>query len=214
MQLSDLISRLRTVLADPLATCFSDSVLEEAIRQALQEVDNRMPQVIQMDKTVTVSGRDQALDGLIDPLYLVSIRFADDEDELEPGLHFTYQLSNGVLMAHFTGSRVPEVGEILKINYASRHTVGGLDGAASTSLTDGMLSALVNGAEGHACVLRTHALQGASGVKSSEVGELLTIAQIRLDQFQKNLADLKIYQEFGFPQGFRLDRWDNRHEVV
>jgi hypothetical protein len=45
------------------------------------------------------------------------------------------------------------------------------------------------------------------------VGQLLQIAQLRLDLFQKNLAEQKVYQEFGFPRGFALDDWDHR-EVI
>jgi hypothetical protein len=215
MQLSQIIARLREVLADPAALRYSDAHLEEAIRQAMQEIDNRLPRVVETSMTVANDGRDQPLSGLDDPIYLLSIRYTSSSGslELEPEVQFSYHMSAGQPLVHFIGSLVPRMGDTLSVSYAACHTLSGLDSAITTTLPDGLQTALVNGAAGHACLQRVHALHGTTGAKPGEVGQLLQIAQLRLDLFQKNLAEQKVYQEFGFPRGFALDDWDHR-EVI
>ncbi len=214
--LNELIIRVREILNDPSALRFSETVLEEGVRQAMQRINDRLPQVLETEVPVVESGRNQPLTGLSDPIYLISIAYpvsASETCELEPEVQFSYRMQAGQPIVHFLGSLVPQAGEKLSVSYAARHTLSGLEGALSTTLPDGVLTGLVNGAAGHACLLRAHALTEASGVKSSEVAQLLQIAQLRLDLFEKNLADLKVFQEFGFPPGFSLDQWDARHEV-
>ena len=215
MQWIDVVTRLREVLSDPLGTRFPDAMLEEAVRQALREVDGTLPRVIEDEMTISSSGRDQPLPGLVDPLYLISLSLpaGDESCALEPEVGFTYRISGGQGVVHFVGGLVPQTGQILKVTYASRHTLNGLDAALVTTLPEALITAVVNGAAGHACLLRAHSLHGVSGVKPGEIGQLLQIAQLRLDLFQKNLNEQKVYQEFGFPPGFALDPWDKNREA-
>jgi len=216
MQWIDVLTRLREVLSDPSSVRFPDVMLEEAVRQALREVDGILPQVVENEISIAASGRDQPLPGLVDPLYLISVSLpvGDETCALEPEVGFTYRMSGGQWVVHFIGGLLPQPGQILKVTYASRHTLSGLDSVSTTTLPEGLITALVNGAAGHACLLRAHALNGVNGVKPGEIGQLLQIAQLHLDLFQKNLNDQKVYQEFGFPPGFTLDQWDKNREVI
>jgi hypothetical protein len=67
---------------------------------------------------------------------------------------------------------------------------------------------LVSGAAGEACLLRASGLAESYGTRPEEVTRLLEIGQLRLDAFDKTLSGLKVLQEFGFPPGFALDKWD------
>jgi len=121
-------------------------------------------------------------------------------------------MENGQPVVRFLGSSVPQAGDPLRVTYAAPQVLSGLDSAVDTTLPESALTAIVNGTAGHAALLRAHALLEASGGSPGEVDRLLQIAQLRLDIFEKNLADLRIFQEFGFPQGFALDQWDHRGE--
>lgn len=215
MLLSQIITRLREVLSDPSALRFSDASLEEGIRQAMQEIDNRLPQVIEASVTLASDGRDQPLAGLDNPLYLISIRYTgvDRTLDLEPEVQFSYRMSAGQPVVHFVGEIEPRTGDALLVTYAACHTLSGLDSAGSTSLPNGMQTALVNGAAGHACLQRVHMLQEKMGAKPGEISQLLQIAQLRLNMSEKNLQGQKIMQEFGFPRGFALDQWDHRERI-
>lgn len=215
MVLTQIIARLREVLADSSSLRFSDASLEEGIRQAMQEIDTRMPQVIESSAVLAADGRDQSLSGLKDPLYLISIRYtgAGITLDLEPEVQFSYRMSGGQPVVHFVGETVPRAGDTLLVTYAACHTLSGLDSASTTSLPDGLQTALVNGAAGHACLQRVHMLQEKMGAKPGEISQLLQVAKLRLELFQKNLAGQKILQEFGFPRGFALDQWDHRERI-
>lgn len=212
LTLTDIINRTRTVLSDPASLRFSDELLQEAVSNAMQTLSDRLPRDEHIDFIVTISGRNQVLAGLVLPLYLIDMRTSlssEDEAILEPDLNFTYRMVDGQPAIHFLGDFIPQAGQTLQVAYAACQTLSGFDGADTSTLPDGAFTALVNGAAGHACLLRSHLLLETSGVKPGEVDRLLQLAQLRLDLFEKNLADLRIYQEFGFPQGFTLDKWDN-----
>jgi hypothetical protein len=216
MNLAQIISRVREVLSDPGSLRFSDASLEEGIRQAMQEINHSLPQIMESSVTLETCSREQAFPSLVKPLYILSIRCntSHGEVDLEPEVGFYYRMNGDQPMVHFTGPHAPTVGDTLTISYAACHSLSGLDGEITTSLPEGLASALVNGAAGQACLLRVQTLHGTTGTKPGEIGQLLQIAQLRLDLFQKNLADQKVFQEFGFPPGFRLDRWDAPGEVI
>jgi hypothetical protein len=69
-------------------------------------------------------------------------------------------------------------------------------------------SPLVNGAAGHACLLRAVSLSGAYGAHPNEVTRLMEISRLRLEQFSTAIGSLKTLQEFGFPPGVYLDNED------
>jgi len=208
--LTELIARVRTLLNDPNSLRFSDETLQEGARHALQTFSDRLPRELELEFTVVESGRSQTLSGLDAPLYLMHIAYpASTSDLLEPDANFSYRMLDGQPVVHFLGGLVPQAGELLRVAYAAPHTLGGLDAPAETTLPDGAFTAMVNGTAGHASLLRAHALLETSGVRPGDVDRLLKLAQLRLDLFEKNLADLQIFQEFGFPPGFALDQWDN-----
>ena len=142
---------------------------------------------------------------------MISARFKQGRGpELEPGAGFTYQMEDGELQLHFSGRRVPRAGEGLRISYAARYTLEGLDGAAATTLPDRCESALVTGSAGHACLLRATGLIEAYGPRSTDLTRLMEAGRAYLQQFSQALGMLKVLQEFGYPPGFALDEHDRQ----
>jgi hypothetical protein len=209
--LVEVKTRVRQVLEDPEAKRFSDGMLETAIRQALERINEPLPLNATGEVVMETSGRDQPLTGLTDCLYLVCLTYPVSSGncrELEPETQFSYYLKNGVPTVHFAGDVVPQAGETIVVRYAAQNRLEGLDGAESTSLPAACESALVNGASGYACLLRAGSLVEAFNVRPVEAASLVDTGHLWLNLFEKALSGLKVLQEFGYPLGFRLDAWD------
>ncbi len=209
--LSELLTRVQTALGDVQSARFSAELLQEAMRQALAEISQRCPHMVDTALTITVSGRNQPLTGFSNLLFLVRLTDAEGK-ELEPEAQFSYILQQGQPVLHFTGSRVPQAGEQYTVTGAEAHTLSGLDGSTSTSLTDALSTALVSGAAGHACLLRAGALAETYGSRSQETAALVEASRMHLERFRRQVDAVKILQEFGFPPGFALDDWDDHKE--
>ena len=210
--LSALISRVRQTLEDPDAKRFSDALLTCALRQALEEIDQRLPRSVIEEITVTASGREQPLVGLSGCLFLVKLVYPYDSSsaqELEPETQFSYRMNEGIPTVHFFGRLIPQAGDKLEVHYAAQNAIAGLDAAEATTLPAVCESALVNGAAGYACSLRAASLIETYGTRPVESAHLLESGQLWLDLFHRNMDGLKVLQEFGFPPGFALDGWDS-----
>ncbi len=209
-KLTSLAGRVRLLVNDPGKMRFSDDLLTSAIRQALEQVNLRLPQVLISEYTVAASGREQALTGLPGCLFLVRLVVPglDINHELEPDEQFSYTLTDGIPTLHFAGSFIPQAGMVLQVHFAAAHTLEGLDEAESTSLPESCEPALVNGAAGYAYALRAASLAETYGTRPEDAARLLDASRIFLDTFDRMLIGVKTFREFGFPPGFALDAWD------
>ena len=210
--LTTLKTRVSQVLDDPGGVRFGSEMLEEAIRLALETLNIKLPRLERAEITVVASGRDQTLPDLEDMLYLVSLTLNLGQNsvrELEPESEFSYLFRSGQPAIHFSGRLVPQAGDTLSVTYAARHTLEGLDEAAASTVPLAYFGALINGAAGHACLLRAARLAEAYGARPAEANQLLEISRLRLEGFNFTLTNLKVLQEFGFPPGFALDADDS-----
>lgn len=211
--MTTLKTRILQVLQDSSGKRFSDDTLEEAIRQAIDLVNQKLPNIVNASFTVTTTGRDQAISSLDECLYIVSLCVNPDDSsfrELEPESGFSYRYQEGVPVLHFPGRLIPQAGDVLRITFAARHTLADLDGATETTLPSAVVTALVNGAAGQACLLRAGLLSETYGARPSEATRLLDLSHLLMDRCEQNLAQIKTLQEFGFPPGFALDSSDRQ----
>lgn len=212
LDLPVLKNRVRALLDDPGATRFSDTLLESAARHALAGVSDRLPKVVALEIPVTTTGRDQSVAGLAGCLRVVELSLktgADSDDNRNPA-QFTYNLEGDALTLRFTGPRVPQAGEQIRLTLAAQHTLAGLDAALTTSLPEAGAIALEFGTAAHACLLRSAALAESYGARPGECGRLLEQAKTWLARFDQALTTLAAFQEFGFPPGFALDASDRK----
>lgn len=211
--LETLEPRILQVLEDTSGKRFDSGTLEEAIRQALDLLDRKLPNIAVSTFTVSDTGRDQAIDGLTNWMYLVSLCLNPESSgrrELEPESEFTYRTTDGQPLLHFSGRRYPNSGDILRVTYAAKHSLSGLDDATETTLSDACTNALVCGAAGQACLLRAGFLSEAYGARPAEATRLLEMSRSLMERFEQSLTQFKALQEFGFPPGFVLDADDRR----
>ncbi|HNR01588.1 MAG TPA: hypothetical protein PKK59_03550 [Anaerolineaceae bacterium] len=207
----DINARVRALLEDGAAQRFSADLLAAAMRQALEEMEQRLPRVLSSEFTVISSGREQALLTIDDCRYIISVTTPGDNgaaSELQPETCFTYVLLNGTPTLHFLGAYIPAAGDGLTLHYTAGYTIEGLDDALDTTLPSTLEGALVDGAAAQACLLRAGSLVGRYGSDPRESSRLMAIGQLWRATFERALNGLKLMQDFGFPPGFPLDKWD------
>jgi len=205
---TDLETRIRAVLEDENTVRFSSSLLAAALRRALDDVDLQLPNISELEVTAAGSGRSLALSGLTNCRYILNINLG--ERLLEPEANFTYFLQDGVPTLHFSGSYIPQAGDILRVRYACGYTIEGLEGEGITTLPAAFESALVNGAAAEACFLRAGSLAERYGARPADPARLMETGHLWHQTFVRSLTGLKALQDFGFPPGFALDLWDRR----
>ena len=209
--LEDVKTRVRQILDDAAGTRFTDTLLENAARQALTRLDEALPLMRSLDVTRTDSGRDQALTGLTGPLFLVKvIKIPDlpESRETEIRYGFTCSLAGDSAALHFSGPVIPRAGESLRVSYASRNTLAGLDGAEATTVPETALTALHYAYASAACLLRAASVSEAYGARPGESARLVEQSKVWMETAERDLQNMKNQQEFAYPAGFALDRWD------
>lgn len=206
--LADLNTRALHVLSDPSGARYNADLLSEAFLQALELLNRRMPRLARLDLTITDPGRDQPLAGMEHCLFIVSVCLVVPDQltrELQPDSEFTFQLIEGLPALHFSGARIPQGNDALQITYAQAYTLEDLDAGTFPPLYE---TALVNGAAGQADLLRAHQLIETYGARSDDAPRLLELGRLRLADFESLLSTLRTSQDFGYPPGFALDKFD------
>ncbi len=207
--LAEIKTRILQVLDDASGARYPDALLTEAINQAFSSINTRLPKVSTLDLTITTAGREQAVSGIFNCLFIISVSLISADQltrELSPDSEFTFLLKNGAPTLYFSGSKIPAAGDKLRIQYAAPYSAADLGSAFPTNYE----SALVNGAAGHACNIRALHLIEAYGARSEESPRLLELGRLRLDAFESLLSSLRVLQDFGYPPGFKLDEYDTR----
>jgi len=209
--LENLKNRVRQILDDGGGTRFSETLLDNAVRQAMTRLDDKLPQMKEVEFTVVSPGCYQVVSGLQRPLFMVKVlRLGGLEDskerEITTGVVFT--LNGEDVLLHFGGGLIPRTGDRFLIHYAAGNSLAGLDEAETTSLPESALPALECAVAGLACLLRAAAVSEAYGARPGESNRLTQQSRLWLDAAEKSLASLQSRQEFAYPRGFALDAWD------
>lgn len=213
--IEDIRNRVRQILDDASGDRFSSTLLDNAIRQALARLDEKLPLVRTLDQPITEAGRDVTLTGLIHPLYLIEVCILPAEaggcaQEIKTG--YSYSLQGASSSLHFNGPSLLNVEECLRVTYAAQNTLTGLDGAAETSLPDAASEALETGAASFACLLRAASLAETYGARAGESARLVEQSKLWKQVSEESLSKIKTFQPFEYPAGFALDPWDRQGE--
>jgi len=209
LNLEDLKSRVLLLLGDEEGTRFGGELVENAIRQGLAHLDEKIPQILTIESLVATGGRDQTLSGLENPIHLVEVRLKTALGEtVRTSLEYAYTLQGTSAALHFSGLRYPQAGEILEAVYAACHKLAGLDDAESSSLPDSAAGALETCCAAQACLLRAAAVVEAYGARPGESTRLVEQSRMWMEAADTALAKLHNQGQFGYPAGFALDAWD------
>jgi hypothetical protein len=204
-------NRVRQILDDAAGARFSDNLLENAIRQALARLDEKLPLLRTLDQQISTAGREVTLTGMDHPLYLVEVTIMSTSaggcgQEIKKGYSYTLQGDSGSL--HFNDTTFLNAGETLRVTYAAQNTLSGLDGSTTTSAPEAAGTALETGSASFACLLRAASLAEAYGARTGESARLVEQSRLWQELSDESLTKLKNFQAFDYPSGFSLDQWD------
>jgi hypothetical protein len=214
--LATLTTRLLQILGDNTTTPsrYSSSLTNEAFRQAAGEYSIALPLITTATHTVTSAGRVQAIASLARLTVITQILYPWIDDSAEPAPLQQYYLyfSAGAPVVYIGGPGIPAVGEKLRITYAATHTVDDLDAAAACTVPAAHFNLLLQGAAGHAAILRSSAIVEAYANRDPDANQVHAFGVEMLAAFRAQLHTLRI-QSSRQPlpgSGFKLDPWDGK----
>ena len=155
--------RLEQMLGDPSNKLWPTAALDEAIRAALHDFSQLVPQ--RVIDTVTVASATYELDisGLtgIEQVEQLWLPYTAANPESPPNIKpFAYWPESQVLYLY---DYEAQAGEVARVFYTTLQTLNGLDSAVSTSVPDGDISWLLMGAAAKAAA--SQSLKLANGTK-------------------------------------------------
>jgi hypothetical protein len=205
--------RILALLGDSTSSRYSSTQVTEALTQALSEYSQASPALIPATLTAAVTARLQPVTGLSGLRFFTQVSWPD----LTRPIQSWYPVSlSGASYLHFTGPSHPSAGDSIAVIYAADHTITDLNLALSTTVPQAHVSLLAQGAAAHAAIARSIKIIEQMTSRASNAVRLREWGDEQLLVFRTALADLAIQKSSLFPPftGWKIDRWDGRHESV
>ena len=210
--LAAYIARIQNSL-DDTTDKYSDAVIGEALRKVLNEYTRANPNFKTLEHTVIAAGRVQILSASA-LIAITKLVHPYDDSISDPFVYqredFILQYVDGSPTLYFSGGDIPQLDEIIYIQYAAKQTITDLDSATATTVRDDHEDILVVGAAGQAAMMRASGLNEQWGGRSGEMSSLMTWGHAQYNRFIDFLTEIK--QEVNidiFPDSFwQLDDWD------
>jgi hypothetical protein len=141
--LTTILSECKTLLADD-GSLFNDQLITEAVRQTLRTMNEAAGFRRIGTVTIAAAAWEFSVSTLTQPALIERIWLPYRSDDVIPRWR-TFELwpNNVVRIAE---GDMPQVNDVARIWYTTPHTLTGLDAAATTTLDEPAISALVNGA--------------------------------------------------------------------
>jgi len=198
---------------DDTESKYSTTVLDEALRKALNEYSRANPNFSRHTHTVVSASRTQTF-ALSDLITIVELIHPYISTITNPWIYeredFILTYVDGDPTVYFSSGAVPAVDEKIWLNYASEQSIEDLDAAAATTVRDDHEDILIVGASGHASMMRASGLTESWGGRSGETSSLMAWGAAQYRRFLDFLAEIK--QEVNLPifpaQHWSLDNWD------
>jgi hypothetical protein len=218
--LAGIRDRVEVMLQDTGNAIWDTDVIDEAIRQALDQYNDVNPLHMETVITLPGDGREIALSGITGLLNVLDVWWPYDSDatsETWPpnrvrGWRLWWDDAQPLLFLEIEDGSQPQTDEEVRIWYAKRQTIQDLDSADSTTIRGDHESLIVLGAAGHAAMSRAVDLVEVVGTDLYQVGILGTWGQRKLREFQAAIRELeRQYARRGpsWGQGWALDKWDS-----
>jgi hypothetical protein len=216
MDLSTFKTRILDELGDPTGTRFTAALVEQALRQAVNEYSLALPLLKRLAFTIATAGRNQKITSISAYSALLNVYYPyDSSSVLNPSLLANcsyYATFDGTqLELTINGPKVPQVGEQIYLVYTLNHTVKDLDSAAATTINPSHDLLIIQGAAGLAAVLRASSVMEVYSKRPADIDNLLKWGNVtHLDY----LVALQLISRTSSPDnpypstGFTVDRWD------
>jgi hypothetical protein len=201
-------TRVLEAVGDPASARYSDAILDEALRLALEEYSRAVPQIKEIDLPVLIASSEQELIGVVDLLYILACFYpvtVDSAPEIESYYHYNRDGDNWLTLG---SDLVPVVGDVLRVIYGAAHTIDGLDAALVTTPPANDTGLIVQGAAGHAINIYGDSIVSSYGKRTPQE-DVYAAAVRRLRDFRSRL---KMRRGSGpvpaWGGRWKLDGWD------
>ncbi len=206
-------NRIHLILGDTAATRYSNNLVDEGLRQALDHYSKAWPQVLSTSITVATTGRDQSLSTVTGLQTILQVIYPFDGANPTPEYLTAYYFTFGPTPTiHISGDAVPAVGEKIFLTYTKSHGIKDLDSANTTTVLDSHEGILCQGAAGFSAIMRASEISEAYGSRASDQDQLVAIGKAFLEVFFKAVGELKVgaqvHRTVIPPEGWSLDHWD------
>jgi len=215
--LAGIRDRVEQLLLDTANAIFTTGVIDEGIRQALDEYNFVNPLKLETSITLAAAGREISLSTLTNLLRVEEVwwPWVSTVETWPPNRvrGFRVYWDDGVpyLFLDIEEGDQPQSGEKVRVWYTARHSIQDLDSAAATTLPLEHESRIVIGAAGHAAMSRALDLVEIAGTDLYQVGLLGSWGVRKLKEYTNWLKDLQRSQARSGPawgKGWALDKWD------
>lgn len=193
--LTDLIDRVEAELKAAANGAWSADDLTGALRRALQELSEALPRRAAVSFAAQAGCREYSLavQGISDCLYLVEVWHPYDAAAPEhPPRAVPWRLLDDDTL--FLAVDTIHGGQGVRVLYACPHTIEGLDGAATTTLSAAQVDLVCLGAAGHAAVQRAQEAIGQVNIVGQAPQLWLEWGQARLAACRSRLDQLALRQ--------------------
>jgi hypothetical protein len=178
--LSQLRDRVEQLLQDVSNDIFTTGLLDECLRQALDEYSQVSPLTMETVITLPGDGHEIALDSLPNLSEVLEVCYPYDTTGAAEtclpnqvrGFRLLWDDARAVLWLETLGGVQPQQGEQVRLWYAQPHTIQDLDGGDCTTLPTPHETMLVVGAAGHAALSRAIDLVEVAGTDLYAIGLL------------------------------------------
>jgi len=195
MDLSTYKSRMLDELGDPTGSRFTPAILEQSLRQALNEYSVAVPLFLSTTHVVTVAGRDQVVSAVTSFQNILSLVYpyvSTVDLELQLSTAF-YATDNGTCLALYIGGEsTPAVGEVIYFVYTTGHTIDDLDSAASTTVNPTHEITIVDGASALAALYRANSIVESYGKREADYDNLRAYGQKQHTKYLDELQRLSV----------------------
>lgn len=219
--LAGIRDRVEEMLMDVANAIFTTDVIDEGIRQALDQYNYVNPLSMETVITLPGDGREIALSGITGLLYVTNVWWPYDSaatSETWPpnkvrGFRLWWDDLQAVLFLEIEEGAQPQTNDEVRVWYDKRQVIQDLDSGDATTIRGDHESLIVLGGAGHAAMSRTIDLIETAGTDLYQVGVLGTWGQRKLREFN---SQLKLIQKGrvrtgpSWGAGWGLDKWDNR----
>lgn len=216
---ADTITTLRNqverLLQDASNTKWSESDLDEAIRQALEHFTARNPHRAVSSLTLSADGREIDISSLSNVIHVTRVWWeydSSDPDHPPNWREFEEWPSDTV---YINDGDEPQSGDVVRVYYTQPHTINGLDGEATTTINTAHIDLLARGAAAYAALMRAQELSEKLNVDGFVTRRLVEWGQARLEEFEARLQLIAKRNALAHTDTIAtlppLDRWDQAH---
>ena len=217
--LAQLRDRVEQALLDTTNAVFTANLIDECIRQVLDQYNTVSPLAKETVVVLPGDGREIAIDALTDLEKVTEVWWPYDSgatSETWPpnrvtGFRIYWDDARPVLFIDVLAGDQPQTDDEVRVWYVARHTIQDLDSGAATTVPAAHESILTIGAAGAAAMARAVDLMETSGTDLYAIGLMATWGRAKQREYTAFLKGLKDQGARSGPSwgaGWVMDKWD------